>query len=44
MYEQEAIGDLLIQKRPIKKQEIIDIAKDLKRKNQPADPTQPSPF
>lgn len=44
MHEQEAIGDMFIQKRLIKKQEIIDIAKDPKRKNTPTDPTQTSLF
>ncbi len=42
MYELEAIGELLEQKGVMTKQAIIDLAKDLKQKNPPADSTDPS--
>ncbi len=35
MYEPEALGELLEQKGLLTKQEIIALAKDLKRKNPP---------
>ena len=39
MYELEALGELLEKKGLLTKQEIIALAKDLKRKNPPAEPT-----
>ena len=42
MYELEAIGELLEQKGLLTKQEILALAKDLKLKNPPAEPTNPS--
>lgn len=42
MYEVEAIGELLERKGLLAKQEILDLATELKRKAPPADPTNPS--
>jgi len=42
MYEVEAIGELLEQKGLITKQEILDLAKGLKRKTTTADLTNPT--
>lgn len=42
MYELEALGALLEQKGLITKQEILTLAKELKRQNPPAESTDPS--
>ena len=43
MYELEAIGELLEQKGLLTKQEILDLAKDLKQKSITPDPDSISP-
>jgi hypothetical protein len=42
MYELEALGELLENKGLITKQEVLTLAKKLKRKNPPAEPTDPT--